>query len=138
MELSKLKSTIKEQFSGQKGLIAVLLYGSYAKGLARPDSDVDIAVLYEPGKAPSLLNLWKFKEIIEEKLNCDVDLVCLNEAGTIISSQIYKYHQPVLVNDQKKLDKYFMYLLAAYAELKEMRRPMEDHILERRKYYGRS
>lgn len=33
------------------------------------------------------------------------------------------------------LDIYFMFLISDYAELKELRGPMEKHILER-KYYG--
>ena len=61
MELSALKSIIKEQFGDQPGLAAVLLYGSYAKGCARPDSDVDIAVLYEYDSVPGDLELWDIK-----------------------------------------------------------------------------
>ena len=30
------------------GVIAVVLGGSYARGTARPDSDVDLGVYYEP------------------------------------------------------------------------------------------
>lgn len=137
MELSALKENIIKQFRSQRGVVAVLLYGSQAKGIARPGSDVDIAVLYEVGQVPSPLELWEFKQKLEEALGCDVDLVCLNSVGLIISSQIYKYHIPLLVNNQQALDKFFMYLITDYAELKEFRWPMEERILER-KYYDRS
>jgi predicted nucleotidyltransferase len=33
------------------------LYGSVLKGTARPDSDVDLLVEFEPGRAPGLLGL---------------------------------------------------------------------------------
>jgi predicted nucleotidyltransferase len=135
MKTTQLKEIIAKQFSGQKNVIAVLLYGSQAKGLAKAESDVDIAVLYRQGYAPDTLSFWELKEILEEKLGKDVDLICLNTSNTIISSQIYKYHQPILINDQKTLDRYFMFLISDYAELKELRRPMEEHILER-KYDG--
>lgn len=130
-----MQETIIRQFQKQKNVIAVLLYGSQAKGLAKADSDVDIAVLYQVKHVPEAMELWELKEKLAEQLHKDVDLVCLNTANTIISSQIYKYHQPLLVNDQKALSCYFMYLLSDYAELKELRRPMEKNILQRR-YYG--
>lgn len=137
MELSRIKAIITEQFRQQKGVIAVLLYGSQAKGMSRLDSDVDIAVLYAEKHVPDPLELWEFHSKLYEIFECNVDLVCLNQVGPIISTQIYKYHVPLLVNDQRKLDTYFMYLISDYAELKELRKPMEDHILERR-YYDRS
>jgi predicted nucleotidyltransferase len=135
MKITKLKKTIAKQFSSQEGIIAVLLYGSQAKGLAKANSDVDIAVLYKPGTVPAPLEFWELKAVLEEKLDKNVDLICLNTSDTIISSQVYKYHQPILVKDQKALDCYFMFLISDYAELKELRRPMEEHILER-KYDG--
>jgi predicted nucleotidyltransferase len=33
------------------------LFGSVLKGTARPDSDIDLLVEFEPGKAPGLLEL---------------------------------------------------------------------------------
>jgi len=135
MEKSLLKKAIAQQFSKQENVIAVLLYGSQAKESVKPDSDVDIAVLYRFNHVPDSMTLWELKESLQDKLGKDVDLVCLNTADTIIASQIYKYNQPILVNDQQKLICYFMYLLSDYAELKELRQPMEKHILERR-YYG--
>jgi predicted nucleotidyltransferase len=134
MELSTLKSLITESFRHQKGVIAVLLYGSYARGTAKADSDVDIAVLYEHESVPAETELWTLQGYLEEKLEREVDLVCLNDISLILASQIYKYHQRVVVNDQKKLDEYFMRLMVNYAELKEFRLPIEEHILKRRFY----
>lgn len=137
MELAQIKEVITAEFSGQKGVIAVLLYGSYAKGLARPDSDVDIAVLYsanefiaDPSKLA--LELWALKEKISHKLSVHVDLICLNNADPIIGSQIYRYHLPLVVNDSAALTEYFALLCSDYAELKELIRPMENQILERK------
>jgi len=39
------------------------LFGSQARGDARPDSDVDLMVSFEPGETP---DLWTFTELIPE------------------------------------------------------------------------
>lgn len=69
MKIHPLKEIIAQQFSEQENVIAVLLYGSQAKGLAKADSDVDIAVLYRTGYVPDALKLWELKETIAEKLD---------------------------------------------------------------------
>jgi predicted nucleotidyltransferase len=137
MELSRIKSIITDQFREQQGVVAVLIYGSHAKGVARPDSDVDIAVLYDPPHVPSPLELWEFRQILDRAFPCEIDLICLNNADPIIGNQIYKHHQVILMNDSKQLAEYFARLSSEYAELKEFIKPMEDQILQR-KYYVRS
>jgi uncharacterized protein len=137
MELSRIKTIITHQFQHQQGVVAVLIYGSHAKGVARPDSDVDIAVLYDPEHVPSVLDLWEFQHKLECEFPCEIDLVCLNTADPIIGNQIYKHHQVVLMNEPKKLAEYFARLSSEYAELKEFIKPMEDQILQR-SYYVRS
>lgn len=136
MKFDQLKKIVSECFHQQEGLIAVLLYGSQAKGLAKKDSDIDIAALYAHDYIPDPMKLWEIQNDLEAKLNCKIDLICLNRVSTMMASQAYKYHQPLLINDQKKLDQYFMILISDYIELKELRKPMEDRILERRYYHG--
>lgn len=137
MPLDEIKDVVKAEFGKQQGVIAVLLYGSYAKGTAQPDSDVDIAVLFQPESIPSFSELWDIRNNLAEALGSEVDLICLNKVGPIISSQVYKYHQSLLVRDKRMLEKYFMRLIVDYAELKEFRKEMEERILER-KFYDRS
>lgn len=67
-------------------------------------------------------------------LHRPVDLVCLNTADTIIASQVLKNYKILMVKDQKALSKYFMRVVVDYAELKELRKPMEDNILKRRRH----
>src|ERR1700735_4635441 len=119
MELLKIKNIIKDQFQGQQGIVAVLIYGSYAKGVAKTDSDIDIAVLYQPEYAPPALALWEFQQKLVKLLPYSIDLISLNQADPIIGNQIYKHHIPVLINDRKLLAEYFARLSSEYAELKE-------------------
>ena len=54
------------------------LFGSRAKGTARPDSDVDLLVTFEPGKTPSFLSPDGFVALtmaLEEAFGHPVDVL---------------------------------------------------------------
>lgn len=57
----------------QYGLKRIYLFGSYAKGTANENSDIDL--LIEKGKSLSLLMLSGFRQDVEEILNLSVDVV---------------------------------------------------------------
>ena len=55
------------------GVKSVSLFGSYARGTARPDSDVDLKI--EKGALRSLYQLCAFRLAVEDALQISVDLV---------------------------------------------------------------
>lgn len=55
------------------GISKVFLFGSYAKGTANENSDIDL--LIEKGKPMSLLKLFGLRQECEGTLNLSVDLV---------------------------------------------------------------
>lgn len=55
------------------GIKRLFLFGSYAKGEAREDSDIDL--LIEKGKPMSLINLSSMRQDVMNALNLSVDLV---------------------------------------------------------------
>ena len=57
----------------QYGLKRIYLFGSYAKGTANENSDIDL--LIEKGKSLSLLMLSGFRQDVEDRLNLSVDVV---------------------------------------------------------------
>lgn len=61
---------------------AIYLFGSRGRGTARPNSDVDLAVLLRPGAAiPDRLELtFEWTAFFESRLGAEVDLVLLNTA----------------------------------------------------------
>jgi predicted nucleotidyltransferase len=67
-------------------LLAVYLFGSYAQGTADKHSDVDLAVLIDGAVDP--VNLWQTAQHLACQLNCDVDLVNLRTASTVLQYQI--------------------------------------------------
>ena len=55
------------------GLKRIYLFGSFAKGTANEDSDIDL--LIEKGKPMSLLKLSGFRQDVEENMKRSVDVV---------------------------------------------------------------
>jgi predicted nucleotidyltransferase len=57
----------------EKGVSALWLFGSVARGEATPESDVDVAAEFSPGAEPSLFGLTHVKDDIETALGHRVD-----------------------------------------------------------------
>ena len=65
------------QVAARHGAYNVRVFGSVARGEAKPDSDIDILVNLEAGR--SLLDLARMMRELQFLLNCPVDVV--TEAG---------------------------------------------------------
>ncbi|HEV2443636.1 MAG TPA: type II toxin-antitoxin system ParD family antitoxin [Steroidobacteraceae bacterium] len=69
-ELKALEQPLRE-----RGLTALALFGSTARGTARPDSDVDVLIDIAPGMSFSLVDLVSVKHFLEDNLARKVDVV---------------------------------------------------------------
>lgn len=64
-----------EQPLRERGLSSLALFGSVARGAARPDSDVDVLVDIAPNIRFSLVDLVAVKNFLEDRLGRPVDVV---------------------------------------------------------------
>lgn len=71
-DITEISNAVKP-IAFQYGLKRVFLFGSYAKGTATENSDVDL--LIEKGEPLSLLRLAGLRQSFQEKLNLPVDLL---------------------------------------------------------------
>ena len=79
------------------GVKRVYLFGSYARGEANKDSDVDLKV--EKGNLRSLFQLTGFRLDVEDALNLSVDLVTSDASDRrflegIEKDEVLLYQQP--------------------------------------------
>jgi len=132
--MEKLNEIIQKTLEQEHGLVSIHLFGSQAKGTTRKWSDVDIALLYQYNSVPDRMHQIQMQENLSEKLESEVDLVYLNEASPIIGREILKHGKELKINHQKEYDQYVIRLLTEYADLKRMRKPLEEKILERKFY----
>ena len=80
MELETLLKTRRDEIletAHKHGAFDVRVFGSVARGDARPDSDIDFLVRLESGR--SLLDLARLLRELQVLLGCKVDIV--TEAG---------------------------------------------------------
>jgi predicted nucleotidyltransferase len=71
-QLRKRRAEI-DRIAGKYGAQNVWVFGSVARGEARPTSDVDLLVEFESGR--SLLDLVAMEREFEELFGCKVDVV---------------------------------------------------------------
>jgi len=82
--LKKTKKQVRQQYRADiKGI-----FGSYARGEAREDSDIDILVEFMKGA--TLLDLTGLGNLLEEKLQHKVDIVSQRAVRTELASYIYR------------------------------------------------
>ena len=89
LSLDFIRQVLAEYFA-DKPVQRVEIFGSYARGEATAESDVDLLVFREPGARMTLFNLAHYQDDLEQKLGLKVDL------GTALSPFSRPYIEPDL------------------------------------------
>ncbi|MFA6025996.1 MAG: nucleotidyltransferase family protein [Ignavibacteriaceae bacterium] len=78
----------KEELRGKYGVTKIGLFGSYARGEAHENSDIDIVVELEK---PDLFYLIGIKQTVQEAMNINVDIVRLRkEMNQVLKKRIMR------------------------------------------------
>ncbi|MDU4203490.1 MAG: nucleotidyltransferase domain-containing protein [Negativicoccus succinicivorans] len=87
----------------------VYIFGSYADGTARPDSDVDLII--DSTNVKGYLHLIQIINSMEEQLGKKVDIVTLNalrkNANKIFSQEVSKSAKPIFKKEEDCAGKAF-------------------------------
>ncbi len=87
---SAMASLDEEIIQAAEGISVLVLFGSRAKGTARPDSDLDVAVLPESGDPKARRELLTSLAVALADLAPDgrVDVVFLDEANDVLRQRV--------------------------------------------------
>lgn len=111
------------------GLGALWLFGSEAQGVARPDSDVDLAGLFDRSLDP--LELFEAAGDLQEIFGRPVDLVDLDRTSPILAMQVLRYGRLLTDRDPKRRVAFFVRALSLYEDLKILRREVDRAVAAR-------
>ncbi len=115
-------------------LIALYRFGSQAKGSARPESDVDLAVL---ARHPiPALRRFELAQELAAQLHRDVDLVDLRSASTVMRMQVISTGECLDAPNESARREFEMYVYSDYARLNEERREILKRVSASGFIYG--
>ena len=127
----QIERTLRLFCAKEENIRIAFLIGSFATGKSRPDSDVDVAVLF--GRIPDHMEILDLRERLSEGLKRDIDLVVLNDAGPIIRMQALK--TGIRLRAEKgAYEDFFVRTVNEYEDLKQIRAPIEEAVLRRKIY----
>lgn len=86
-DLNELTRAIVSVCENEPAIAAAYLFGSYANGKQKPDSDIDVAVLLDDARAADF-SVLAFTSAVEKNLGHQADIVILNQAGEVLKFEI--------------------------------------------------
>ena len=113
---------------------AALLFGSQAIGRARPDSDIDIAILLDPALAPpdTHSRLIRVLDALTTQLDADrLDIVFLNDAPPKLAFQVLAHGAVALERDPTDLHRFRVRTYSAHADREHVERFFREVIKRR-------
>jgi len=121
LDLDYIKSFLIDELKAE----LIYLFGSYASGKVRDDSDLDLAFL--TSKEIDDYQRFLTAQKLASKLNIDVDLIDLSRASTVFKAQIIQ--GKLLYARSKTQEQEFELLsLKKYARLNEERKKIIEKI----------
>lgn len=125
---------IKKEFSS---IQAIYLYGSYGDNSQRPESDVDIALLFphDEAKKTGSLAFLDIRFSLEQELKHAVDLINLRIVSIVLQKEVITSGRCLYRIDQTIRDTYEMHVLSLFGKLNEERKEiLQDFYRTNRAY----
>ena len=112
----------------------ILLFGSFAKGTAREDSDIDLA--YFSDQQLSSYERFILAGELATVAGHEVDLVDIKEIDTVFTMQIFSEGVPIYMQDENEFIRQKMRAYSMYATLSEQRAGIIEAIKQRGSVLG--
>ncbi len=93
MGLLDLSDHILAPICQRHGIRRLSLFGSRLAGSARPDSDVDLLVEFEPGRVPGLLGMGQIEIELAALLGHKVDLRTAADLSPLFRDEVLRQAQ---------------------------------------------
>ncbi|MHB8418931.1 MAG: type VII toxin-antitoxin system MntA family adenylyltransferase antitoxin [Myxococcales bacterium] len=105
--------------------VAVYAHGSLVRGTARPDSDLDLAVLLPRGQRPAARAWIELASDLDELAQRKVDLGFLQpERSIVYCKEVLAHGERWAAFDERAAAEFEMYALAEYADYRRALAPV--------------
>jgi len=99
-----IENKIADYFKDKNEVVAVYLFGSYARGKEKPFSDIDIGIIFKTSERKrNLEEIDRYLPGLSRALRRDAHLVIMNTAGEELLKQVFAKGACVLVRDAQLL-----------------------------------
>ncbi len=105
-------------------VLAVLVFGSHARGEETPHSDVDICIV-APDKNPAKILAKVFQHVDTKGL----DVYCFQELPLHLKMDVILHNLPLFVRDEPSLYEYFYTFRKIWADQEHRQRVTKEEIL---------
>lgn len=112
-----------------KSIIFAYIFGSYAQGKDRVDSDIDIAIFLEENV--DIDTYLEMKMRLEEACKREIDLIILNDTKPLLRYEIYKSNVPLFCRDKSLETRFKVKTLFEYSDFKKYLDLSYDKTIER-------
>ena len=122
-----LKGKLKPKF--------IYLFGSFARGEGREDSDIDIAIYTDKKVSP--YDIFIIGNELSFEVKRDVQIVDLKDISTVFAAQIVGTREELHCEDEILKENYNLRAFKDYAKLNEERKVVLDAIERDGSIYGK-
>lgn len=129
MNVESSINRVIEALERRWGVDALWLFGSRASGVARPDSDLDLAALFH-GR-PAADELFGIRGELEQLAGMPVDVVDLERASPILAMQVLRSGKLLIDAVPSRRTNFVAQVPGRYEDLKRVRAPIERELLKR-------
>ncbi len=133
-DLDQHRTALHDYFAAQPNVIVAYLFGSHARGQAHWHSDIDIAILHEPGLSSDAsldLRLDVIDELMGLLASNDVDVIVLNQAPLALAYRVLRDGIVLFCRDAQTRILYQADTVSRYLDFKPFIERHEKAILER-------
>lgn len=121
-ELARMQQVLEQSPS----ILAAYLHGSTAMGTARPDSDIDIAVLPKTGRHVSLKTRLECAGELESILGRPVDIGELSTRNLVYAKEVAVAGREIFTSNRFESERFLATCLSMYSELQQQREEVLD------------
>ena len=126
------KEKIENYFKNKKDIIAVYLFGSYAKGKESHSSDIDIGILLDRNhREYDKTMIDRYIVELGRILKKDIHPVILNSASEELLRQVFSNGECLLINNPEALSWFKMVMYSRIADFSYYRNQMQSGLIKK-------